>query len=543
MGRKHNATKSGKGALNAFQVRHAKFSAEGLPNFCLLKYYAATSNMYSVPLWDLPEASRWMPKELACDHCSCEAVEHIAEGPRTTGSTIDIIDSRNDEYPGPGELDSEHEEAEGSNEVQTADGDMFYDNQGTWSRAMVNHSPVIFRRVHVSDAIDNDCYFVGLSTSLFPQRVLLSEVDIALDRYLIRTLNSSMPRWAVLALSSCGHFAGAIFDGPTAIAHKTLHRYTSRAKQGGSQAAFDAMGKKPKSAGSNLRRYCQQRLGEDINELLTKTWASDITSCERIFISVSPKMRSVLTGSTTNPHFPLERTCRLPFAIPRPTFEAIRDAYTRVSQVLFLNQNVMNQLIAQTSKRTKAAEKFAKHEPEDALYTPLHGAAAYGDEDLVLQLLESGADPTAQDSKGRVPYDLCLSRGARRAFCVFRDQHQATWDWSRAGIPIHPKASDVQCERKTAKTKKGRHVDRPNSATRKATVKVGLENESGQSTDGKRAGKNFHKGRTFTSNTFKPSCCHKQSRVSQTAVRNAWDAPPVRQRLVQFAPALCRLTR
>merc|ERR1712232_1204893 len=118
---------------------------------------------------------------------------------------------------------------------------------------------------------ESNCYFVGMSTALLPPQkgFLCQETKLALDSCLLQTLGMHRPRWAVLALSSCGHFAGAIFDGPAAIVHKTLHRYTSRAKQGGSQAAFDARGKKANSVGSNLRRYGQQRLGEDIQALLT----------------------------------------------------------------------------------------------------------------------------------------------------------------------------------------------------------------------------------------------------------------------------------
>merc|ERR1712217_501492 len=109
---------------------------------------------------------------------------------------------------------------------------------------------------------------------------------------MLRGLASRHQQCAVLALHSSGYFAGGIFRGTDALVHKTLHRYTSRAKQGGSQIAFDASGKKAKSAGSNLRRYCHQRLQEEIRELLTQQWAAELAACDRIFIAVSNKMRS-----------------------------------------------------------------------------------------------------------------------------------------------------------------------------------------------------------------------------------------------------------
>jgi hypothetical protein len=48
--------------------------------------------------------------------------------------------------------------------------------------------------------------------------------------------------WAVF-MSGGGHFAASIWDkAGNVVKHKTFHRYTSRAKQGGSQAAADAQG-------------------------------------------------------------------------------------------------------------------------------------------------------------------------------------------------------------------------------------------------------------------------------------------------------------
>jgi Bacteroidetes VLRF1 release factor len=50
--------------------------------------------------------------------------------------------------------------------------------------------------------------------------------------------------WAVI-MSGGGHFAASIWDkAGNVVKHKTFHRYTSRAKQGGSQAAADAQGGK-----------------------------------------------------------------------------------------------------------------------------------------------------------------------------------------------------------------------------------------------------------------------------------------------------------
>jgi hypothetical protein len=65
-------------------------------------------------------------------------------------------------------------------------------------------------------------------------------------------------KWAILMLGG-GHFAGAVFEGSKAVAHKTFHCYTVRAKQGGSQSMADNRSgtNHPKSAGASLRRYNQ----------------------------------------------------------------------------------------------------------------------------------------------------------------------------------------------------------------------------------------------------------------------------------------------
>merc|ERR1719254_174028 len=82
-----------------------------------------------------------------------------------------------------------------------------------------------------------------------------------------------------------------------------------------------------------------------------------------------------------------------------------------------------------------ACAKSELSQPSGQFDSPLHVAAAAGDEDVIIELLTAGADPTAQDSKGRVPFDVCLSRGARRVFRVWREQNEGLWDWSVARVP------------------------------------------------------------------------------------------------------------
>jgi hypothetical protein len=66
--------------------------------------------------------------------------------------------------------------------------------------------------------------------------------------------------WTMIMVSS-GHFAACVITNTgKMLAHKTFHRYTTRRKQGGSQAANDNKGKSANSAGATLRRYNEQAL-------------------------------------------------------------------------------------------------------------------------------------------------------------------------------------------------------------------------------------------------------------------------------------------
>ncbi|KAM7534425.1 hypothetical protein Aperf_G00000105719 [Anoplocephala perfoliata] len=131
--------------------------------------------------------------------------------------------------------------------------------------------------------------------------------------------------WAFL-LYSGGKFAGAIFDEDRVVVHKTFHRYTVRAKQGGSQFARDgALGGMSghKSAGSTLRRHGEvairaaselstpsypQGLGRvanlihsmiaashDIANLLHVKWRVYMQACQLVLTMTARRNRSIFT--------------------------------------------------------------------------------------------------------------------------------------------------------------------------------------------------------------------------------------------------------
>ncbi|OMJ10509.1 Protein VMS1 [Smittium culicis] len=103
--------------------------------------------------------------------------------------------------------------------------------------------------------------------------------------------------WSILLLSG-GHFAAGVFNNKTGklIAHKTIHRYTTRKKQGKSQLSHDkAKNRVAKSAGAQIRRYNEQKLLDEVNETLN-SWKPYLLNSSRIFQSTSKASRRVFFG-------------------------------------------------------------------------------------------------------------------------------------------------------------------------------------------------------------------------------------------------------
>ena len=133
-------------------------------------------------------------------------------------------------------------------------------------------------------------------------------------------------KWVVL-LYSAGHFAGAIFENGKSKIHRSIHRYTTRRKQGGSQSRFDQGGKgMAKSAGSQIRRHNEKMMLVEVHDLLSVKWAEEISTCSKIYISCAKRNRSVFFGKNTpgKKGVPAlskldERIFWVPFATRRPT--------------------------------------------------------------------------------------------------------------------------------------------------------------------------------------------------------------------------------
>jgi len=165
----------------------------------------------------------------------------------------------------------------------------------------------------------------------------------------------SRPLCCVLLLRS-GRFAGIIFDGIKVLIHKTLRRYTIRAKAGGGQSSHDNKAGKAKSAGATMRRAGEQALKEDIAACL-KLWSAHIQSCSLILVSVPKTMRSVLFesnsagesssssssggggggSSSSNAgsllHRDDARVSFVPFQINKPTLDEAKAVYERCTTI------------------------------------------------------------------------------------------------------------------------------------------------------------------------------------------------------------------
>ncbi|KAJ1720057.1 hypothetical protein LPJ53_005272, partial [Coemansia erecta] len=147
--------------------------------------------------------------------------------------------------------------------------------------------------------------------------------------------------WILLALAG-GFFAGAVFDNRSGqlLAHKTIQRYTTRRKQGGSQAKQDnAMGRAAQSAGAQIRRYNEQKLHEEIRSLMAQ-WHEYLRQSALVFVRVptresrvffGPSSRSQATGQAMLASDPRIRA--VPVAMARPSLAELQRVYGELSTV------------------------------------------------------------------------------------------------------------------------------------------------------------------------------------------------------------------
>ena len=147
-------------------------------------------------------------------------------------------------------------------------------------------------------------------------RVMFDEEDLREDALALLRYNqlpTAKPpkRTIALMMLGGGHFAAIIVSlvpkiikdhkggeerQVDVLASKGFHRYTTRRKQGGSQAAHDSGRGNAHSAGAGLRRHNEAALQKEVREML-QSWKDDLAQCELIFIRATGSLnRKTLFG-------------------------------------------------------------------------------------------------------------------------------------------------------------------------------------------------------------------------------------------------------
>ena len=334
-----------------------------------------------------------------------------------------------------------------------------------------------------------------------------------------------------LCMVGGGHFAGMIVSlapkmgmvngveqrQAMVIAHKTFHRYTTRRKQGGSQASNDSAKGAAHSAGASIRRYNEAALEGEIRALLTE-WKDLIDNSQLIFVRAtgSSNRRTLFgpyDGQVLRHNDPRNRG--FPFSTRRATQAELMRAFVELTRVkvsevdeaaiaatksaeeereaashkpvitpskpetpkpskeeaaLLLHTSQLQALIRRSkapavlsylSSNSLPAD-FEFHPPEARAHhhssTPLHLAASANSPAVVLALLtKAGANPEFPNGEGKPAFDLAGDRATRDAFRVGRSElGEDSWDWSAAHVPspLSKAEADKRIERERVDTEK-----------------------------------------------------------------------------------------
>ncbi|KAL3348910.1 hypothetical protein AABB24_022196 [Solanum stoloniferum] len=299
-------------------------------------------------------------------------------------------------------------------------------------------------------------------------RICLTENEMTKKlKYLIHEPRDNT-RLRIVLLARGGHFAGCVFDGTTAVAHKTFHRYVIRAKAGKKQSSKDASGKMAHSAGASIRRYNELALKKEIQDLFT-AWKPYFADSSCIFIH-APSNNRQLFFEGDRPYFVCQLNVirNIPLTVRRPTYKEARRIYGLLTQVSFeVNEEIApacaevsllsasdlsskcNEAMEvlkeslETKEVTKASSSvmpspnaiISSDNDTVGTSTPLHEAAKCGDSEKVFELLEQGIDPCLKDERGRTPYMVATEKEVRNAFRRFMASNPDKWDWNAAKVP------------------------------------------------------------------------------------------------------------
>ncbi|CDR37716.1 CYFA0S01e15610g1_1 [Cyberlindnera fabianii] len=368
------------------------------------------------------------------------------------------------------------------------------------SSGVVSHlatrSPFILFK---SDLLPEEKCF-GIYKSIFSIKDIEDPID-ALKRW--QTTGKS--KKSALFMIGGGHFAGAIVShlprstkGNTVkpgenildqsvdfIVNKTMHKYTTRRKQGGSQSAMDNAKGKANSAGSNLRRANEAALQNEVRDLL-RQWKGHLDDCESIFIrATGAQSRAILIGyegAVLKSNDPRIRA--FPFTTKRATAGELKRAWVNLTYLsvtdkpkidekkskLKQQQEQLKQSTLQKEKKMVEESPEVKHtkeivgylkkargpvlmtymkknklsgdfklQPESEYYntpTILHYAAAHGIKGLIPVIVKTlKADLTGQNANGRTAYDVSANKATRQSFQMLRHElGESAQDWPATHI-------------------------------------------------------------------------------------------------------------
>jgi hypothetical protein len=255
---------------------------------------------------------------------------------------------------------------------------------------------------------------------------------------------------------------------------------------------------KAKSAGAGIRRYNEQALSNEIQQLL-KDWKDSIKSSSLVFVRATGANRNTIFFDDTilDPHD--DRIRGFPFSTKRPTFAEIDRCFHELATVTISDAG---EEVEPTHKLKKIpdAERPKTHlqiEPEIVksnltseqekiidfikngrlaqlkhVLTPenvmdvlsdhdgisyIHLASSFGEADIVEYLLNRGADITLRGIKGNSrPYDMSLNKETRDVYRRFMATHPLKCDYKLSNIPgpLTPEMEEQQKERDRVKRKK-----------------------------------------------------------------------------------------
>lgn len=288
------------------------------------------------------------------------------------------------------------------------------------------------------------------------------------------------------------------------IAHKSIHRYTTRRKQGGSQSASDASRGAAHSAGSSLRRYNEAMLEKEIRDTLTE-WREMIDSAELLFVRATGKTnRKILFDNydgqvlkNKDPRirgFPINtrratqgellrcfkeltrvkvsevdeaalaaaeakrKEDELKASTPAPKPQPQKPKLSKEEEAALLHTGQLQALIRRSKVPALMSYITNNSIPSSFTFTPtdspqnfrcptpLHLAANLNAPAVVTALLTKAlSDPTIPNNEGRTPFELTGDRATRDAFRVARyDLGESKWDWEAAKVPSAISKADAE---------------------------------------------------------------------------------------------------